>query len=77
MGDRRVPFFLKAILGGALAYVVSPIDLAPEILVPLIGMTDDVLILLLAVHILLTRAPRSVVEEHALAIAGVKKRDGS
>jgi uncharacterized membrane protein YkvA (DUF1232 family) len=71
--DRRVPLRLKALLVGAVAYVLSPIDVAPEILIPLLGVADDVAILLLAVHTLLTRAPRQVVEEHALAIARVGK----
>jgi uncharacterized membrane protein YkvA (DUF1232 family) len=73
--DRRVPLRLKALLVGAVAYVLSPIDVAPEILIPLLGVADDIAILLLAVHTLLTRAPRQVVEEHALAIAGIGAGD--
>jgi len=69
--DRRVPLRLKALLAGAVAYVLSPIDLAPEILIPLVGVADDAAILLLAVHTLLARAPRQVVEEHAMAIAKI------
>lgn len=70
MGDRRVPFRLKALLLGAIAYVVSPLDLAPEILIPLLGVADDAAILLLAVHTLISHAPKGVVEAHALAIVG-------
>jgi uncharacterized membrane protein YkvA (DUF1232 family) len=73
MADRRMPLRLKAILVGAIVYILSPIDLAPEILLPLLGVADDAAILLLAVHTFLARAPRQVVEEHALAIAGLGK----
>ena len=69
--DHRVKLYLKALLVGAMAYVISPFDLAPAILIPLLGVADDVFILLLAIHTFLTRAPREVVEEHALAIAKV------
>lgn len=70
MGDRRVPLHLKALLLFAVAYVLSPVDLIPELLIPVLGEADDVVVLLLAVHTLISRAPKQVVEEHALAIAG-------
>ena len=70
LGDRRVPLRLKALLLGALAYVISPLDLAPEILIPVLGVADDAAILLMAVHTLISRSPKQVVEEHALVIAG-------
>ena len=74
MRDRRVPLYLKAILVGAFIYLLSPIDLIPEVLLPLlVGEADDAAVLLLAIHTLLTRAPRQVVEEHALAIAKIGK----
>lgn len=76
MTDRRVPLYLKAILVGAVVYLLSPIDLIPETLLPLlIGEADDAVVLLLAIHTLLTRAPRQVVAEHALAIAGLGTGD--
>jgi uncharacterized membrane protein YkvA (DUF1232 family) len=68
MVDRRVPLRLKAIPAAAVTYVLSPIDLAPEILIPIIGVADDAAILLLAVHLFLSRAPKEVVEAHARAI---------
>lgn len=75
LADRRVPLRLKAIPVGALVYILSPIDLAPEILIPILGVADDAAILLLAVHLFLSRAPRQVVEAHARAIAGLEPTD--
>lgn len=34
-----------AAMAGALAYVVSPVDLVPEAVVPLLGIGDDTLVL--------------------------------
>jgi uncharacterized membrane protein YkvA (DUF1232 family) len=44
---RRIPWRSVAALAAALAYVLSPIDLVPDFLVP-IGWTDDVLVMALA-----------------------------
>src|SRR6187551_196859 len=41
MLDRRVPASRKAIMGFAVAYVVSPIDLVPDF-IPVISRLDDV-----------------------------------
>lgn len=38
--DPRVPWTAKAVAGGALVYVVSPIDLVPDV-IPGIGRMDD------------------------------------
>jgi uncharacterized membrane protein YkvA (DUF1232 family) len=46
-GDRRVPFLLKAQLLGAAAYVISPIDLMPEAVLGVLGLTDDLTVLAL------------------------------
>ena len=45
--DKRVPFRLKAQLVLAAAYVLSPIDLIPEAVVGVIGLTDDAGVLVL------------------------------
>ena len=41
---RRIPWVGLAALAGAVAYVISPLDLIPDFLVPL-GWTDDLLVL--------------------------------
>lgn len=60
--DPRVPRRAKITLGLAAAYVVSPIDLIPEVL-PVIGWADDVLIIMFAIDSLIERAGHEVVEE--------------
>jgi uncharacterized membrane protein YkvA (DUF1232 family) len=60
--DPRVPRRAKITLGLAAAYVVSPIDLIPEV-IPVIGWADDVLVLMFAIDSLIDRAGNEVVEE--------------
>ena len=59
MLDRRVPASRKAIMGFAVAYVVSPIDLVPDF-VPFLGVVDDLVLVPLALRWLLARLPASV-----------------
>jgi uncharacterized membrane protein YkvA (DUF1232 family) len=65
--DRRVPLHVKAVPLLALLYLLVPIDLMPEVMIPFLGplaLADDVTIILLAVHYLIGAAPRYVVDEH-------------
>lgn len=61
--DPRVPRRSKITLGLAAAYVVSPVDLIPEV-IPVIGWADDVLLVMFAIDSLIERAGPEVVEQH-------------
>ncbi len=61
--DPRVPRRAKITLGLAAAYVVSPIDLIPDV-IPVIGWADDVLLVLFAIDSLIERAGPEIVDEH-------------
>lgn len=63
MLDSRVPRRAKLTVGFAAAYVVSPIDLIPEV-IPVIGWADDVVLMMFALDSLIERAGREVVDEH-------------
>ncbi|HVB31052.1 MAG TPA: YkvA family protein [Gemmatimonadaceae bacterium] len=63
LGDRRVSRVDKAFVLGALAYIVSPIDLIPDF-IPFLGQVDDVFFLLLALERLLDRAGPEVLLDH-------------
>jgi uncharacterized membrane protein YkvA (DUF1232 family) len=62
--DPRTPLPLKGLLAAALAYVVMPIDLVPD-MIPIIGQADDLTVLLLVLDLFIQNAPRDVREEHA------------
>lgn len=66
--DGRVPLYLKFMLVAAIVYFVSPVDLIPELLNPLLGIADDFLLLYYVLKYFLRLAPRDVVEEHINAI---------
>jgi uncharacterized membrane protein YkvA (DUF1232 family) len=61
--DSRVPVLLKIIPLVALAYLVSPIDLVPDIF-PVLGQLDDLGILMAAVSAFNSMAPADIVAEH-------------
>ncbi len=63
MTDPRVPRRSKIVLGAAAAYVVSPIDLIPEV-IPVIGWADDVILLMMAIDSLISRTGPEIVQEH-------------
>lgn len=63
LADPRVPRRSKIALGAAAAYVVSPIDLIPEI-IPVLGWADDVIFLMMALDALVSRTSPEIVEEH-------------
>ncbi len=81
MADPRVPLGSKVLLGGAIVWVLSPIDLVPEF-IPVLGPLDDVIVVGLVLRHLVKRAGIDVVQEHwrgdprvlhtALRVAGLR-----
>jgi len=61
--DPRVPRSSRVLLGFAIVWVISPIDLLPEFL-PVIGPLDDVIVVALVLRHLVKRAGPEVVREH-------------
>lgn len=61
--DSRVPMAEKAMVIGAIAYVVSPLDLLPDV-IPFIGQVDDLYLIGLVVLRLLARTDDAVIQEH-------------
>ncbi len=63
LADPRVPRRSKMALAAAAAYVVSPIDLIPEV-IPVIGWADDLIFIMMALDALVARSGPEIVEEH-------------
>jgi uncharacterized membrane protein YkvA (DUF1232 family) len=61
--DARTPVGLKLLLGAALTYVVTPVDLIPDV-VPILGTADDLTVLLLVLDLFISNAPAAVRDEH-------------
>jgi uncharacterized membrane protein YkvA (DUF1232 family) len=64
MRDPRTPIGLKGMLAAALAYVVLPVDLIPDV-IPILGQADDLTVLLLVLDLFIQNAPAEVRAEHA------------
>jgi uncharacterized membrane protein YkvA (DUF1232 family) len=77
MGDRRVNVFVKLLPLASLVYLISPIDLAPGIALPIVGALDDVGILWLGSTLFVELCPPKVVEEHMNELASTNKEDDS
>jgi uncharacterized membrane protein YkvA (DUF1232 family) len=67
--DSRVPWVLKLIPLGAVVYVISPIDLIPDI-IPVLGQLDDLGILMTALRVFNSIAPADIVDEHTNRLRG-------
>jgi uncharacterized membrane protein YkvA (DUF1232 family) len=61
--DSRVAAVDKALVAGAIAYIVSPIDLVPKF-IPVIGELDDLFVLTLALQRLVSHAGEDVLLDH-------------
>lgn len=61
--DPRTPIGLKGMLAAALAYVVMPVDLIPDV-IPILGQADDLTVLLLVLDLFIQNAPPEVRAEH-------------
>ena len=61
--DKRVSNTDKLLVGGAIAYILLPMDFIPDY-IPFLGEIDDLFVLVLALQRLIANAPRSVLEDH-------------
>ncbi|MGD9562001.1 MAG: YkvA family protein [Pyrinomonadaceae bacterium] len=61
--DSRVPGAEKALFLAAIVYVISPIDLIPD-LFPFIGQVDDIYVVALTLLRLINRSDATVVRQH-------------
>ena len=64
VGDKRVNIFLKILPVGGLIYLFSPIDIIPDIALPVVGYLDDALVVWLCSTLFVALCPDEVVQEH-------------
>lgn len=61
--DPRVPVRAKRLAAGLAVYAVIPLDLIPDV-IPVVGLVDDLLAVVVALAVLIEAAPDEVVAEH-------------
>ncbi|MDX1992784.1 MAG: DUF1232 domain-containing protein [bacterium] len=69
LAHRRTPWLARILLGGALAYFASPIDLIPDA-IPVLGQLDDLMIVPGLVLLALRFVPKDVIEECRQQVKG-------
>lgn len=62
-GDRRTPWYAKALMVVVVAYAVSPVDLIPDF-IPVLGYVDDLVLVPAGIWLALKMIPREVVQEY-------------
>jgi uncharacterized membrane protein YkvA (DUF1232 family) len=72
MREPRVPLFAKALPGLAMLYVLSPLDVIPDVL-PLLGQIDDLGILILSMKLFLRLCPSDVAAFHTAAMTSGRR----
>jgi uncharacterized membrane protein YkvA (DUF1232 family) len=63
MTDARVAVLDKVLVAGAIAYILTPLDMMPDF-IPFMGEVDDIYLLILALRRLLRNAGRTVLLSH-------------
>lgn len=65
--DDRMPLAVRAILPVLVLYLALPIDIIPDF-IPVLGLLDDVFLLVVGVHLLLRLTPQGLLERHIAAL---------
>jgi uncharacterized membrane protein YkvA (DUF1232 family) len=73
--DPRCPKAARWLLGGAVAYALSPIDLIPDF-IPMIGHLDDLIILPLLIWMAVRMIPKELFDQHRLSFETKDKASG-
>ncbi|HJS17187.1 MAG TPA: YkvA family protein [Anaerolineales bacterium] len=68
IGDRRVSGFIKLLPIASIAYLISPVDLMPGAVIPLLGALDDAAVVWLGTTLFIELCPSDVVQEHKEAL---------
>jgi uncharacterized membrane protein YkvA (DUF1232 family) len=66
LADPRTPRLTKILLGAAVTYALTPIDLIRDF-IPVLGHLDDVINVPLLVYLAVRTIPRDLLEEHRRA----------
>lgn len=72
--DSRTPVLPKLILGAAVLYAISPIDLVPDF-IPGLGQLDDIAVVTLGLELFLKNVPPWLKAEHEAAMGRTHRGD--
>jgi uncharacterized membrane protein YkvA (DUF1232 family) len=61
--DSRIPVVTRIVAVALVLYLASPVDLIPDF-IPVVGLLDDLLIVMIGAGFVLRTIPRHVIEDH-------------
>jgi uncharacterized membrane protein YkvA (DUF1232 family) len=61
--DKRVPLKIKAVVGGIITYLISPIDILPDF-IPFVGKIDDLALAFYALDKIFNEVPENIILEN-------------
>jgi len=64
MRDGRVPIWMRAIPILGIVYLLSPIELIPDVALLPFGILDDLVVIVVCLTIFMAIVPRPIVEDH-------------
>lgn len=68
--DSRISSWVKLIPVAGLVYLVSPVDLFPDMIVPGLSQLDDLAVILLSLKMFVDFCPPGIVREHLQNLTG-------
>lgn len=71
LNDERISSWLKVVPLVGLVYLLSPIDLIPDLMLPGLGQLDDLAVILLTLKLFVELCPPGIVRDHLEAVTGV------
>ena len=70
--DGRVRGWVKLIPVAGLVYLISPIDLIPDLMLPGLGQLDDLAVILLSLKLFVDLCPPGIVKEYLEDLVGTR-----
>ena len=68
LADPRTPRLTKVLLGSAVTYALTPVDIIPDF-IPVLGYPDDAIIIPAFVYFALRTIPKPLLAEHRQALS--------
>lgn len=74
--DPRTPWTVRLVVGGVVAYALSPIDLIPDF-IPVVGLLDDIILVPLGIRLALRMVPTEVMNDARARVVATEEQPKS
>jgi len=73
-GDRRVPWYARALMLCIIGYALSPIDLIPDF-IPVLGLLDDLVLIPLGIVLVIKMIPPDVLSHYRQVVRAMEGQE--